>query len=1075
MKQFLLFPTLLFGVLLFGTARCIAQTTAAEKPSLNLVPYPKQVEFNEGQFLIDHSGSYVLLVPQGFSDAAVAGIVAEFQQLKLPLPKVEERMDFAKSIRITAEQPAIIALKLPNMPAEDKQTEAYALSVQDKGIIAIASGDAGLYYAAQTLRQLIRANVTPTASGGSLPCMTIHDEPSLRWRCWQDDFTRGPSPKLDFLKKQLALGSEFKHNLFTYYMQNQFEYKKYPNAAPKDGALLQEELSQAVAFAKEHYLDILGNQQSFAHSTGFLSVPELAHLGEAGYILSPTEPKVYDFLNDLYSEHCPLTPFGFFNVCCDETWDLAKQKPESIELAKKIGVSGVYVQHILKVYDLLKKHNKRMMMWGDIIVKHPQELSRIPKDVIMSCWWYYEPCSIEQYEAWVKPIAESGFEFWICPGQSNWSRILPQIDTYVPNLQKFVDVGIRFGTTGMINTGWEDDGESVHGYTWHAIAWGAECAWNGGKTDYKEFNQRIGAILFGGQNNGATFAEAIDTLAELQSKHDLVFNKVFWDRDFIPRQTPAVVEKRAKPIVELAQRAIRLLETVKAEATVNAELLDSFLLGARRMELIGTRILDGLEVSQRYALAMALDLTDAAQKQKVLDELTAIAALIDKNRKQHRAIEAEFVRIWNNEAKSYALDWTTKRYDELDAWFGELQQKVQEVEKAVSEGGVETGLPDIGLISGRLGRNTAPNRVTSQTLSAQTPWKNPDALMRLGLTIEAGDVDRITFPVELDLNLPESCVDKNVEAYMIGVGNSEPKLIPAQLDSANVPQNPNRQRLTLLLPGLAKGATANVYVYFGLDEADTSFSSVSTTDGENGMKIIENDRVQIHLGPEGGHVYKWLDKYHDNLDMTDPGDSAHHGFSDHGHADRSKQFELVCMNNGPAMVRYGCFFEGELVKTLTVYADLPILDVITMTPTHYFWNFDDPDLFDADGKTPGTFLFSNGRTGPTPSKGSGLQTAEPDVFWVIKFNEQGWAHGMVTPEAPSRFVVGPGGGMGGVGIESNESRSHFVTNAWNHKNVLLPQWDMKILSSVVMEGLQRTHNLKNQPVVVQYAQEQPER
>ena len=1073
MKQFLLFGTLFFGVVCYVT-----ETTAAEKPELNLVPYPKHVKIEEGQFPLNNTGRYELSVPQGLSDAAVAGIIAEFQQRKFPVPEVVRRKDAKISITLS-----VIAdgrkkpLETPVLrnPAE-KQSESYALSVQKRGIAAVASGDAGLYYAVQTLRQLIRANVVPTESGGFLPCLTIQDEPSLRWRCWMDDFTRGPSPKWEYFQKELALGSEFKHNLFTYYMQNQFEYKKYPNAVPKDGTLLQEELKQAVATAKEHSLDILGCQQSFGHSAGFLSAPELNYLGEAGYILSPTEPKVYDFLNDLYSEHCPLTPFGFFNVCCDETWDLAKEKPESIELAKQIGVGGVYVQHILKVYDLLRRHNKRMMMWGDIIVKHPQELKKIPKDVIMLCWWYDDPYSVEQYAEWIKPIAESGFEFWVCPGQSNWSRILPQIDTYVPNIQKFVDVGIKYGTTGMLNTGWEDDGESLHDYTWHAIAWGAECAWNGGKTNYNEFNKRIGAVLFGGFNdtsagpsqNGAAFAEAINAIAELQTKCGLTGNGRFWERDFILRQTHSAVEKKAQQILELAQRAVRSLETVKAQATVNADLLDSFLFGAKRMELISVRMIDGLEASRRYTAASALDLTDPAQKKTAIDELEAVTKIIDKNRQSHNACKREFVRIWNIESKPFSLDHVTRRYDDLDAWFGELQQKVQEVQKTVSEGGIDT-LPDIGLAAGLPARKTSPSRVLTQKLSPETPWANPHALMRLGLTIEAGNVDRITFPVELDVNLPELCVGKNVEAFVIGEGNNAPQRIPAQLDSAlhfqnPNSQNPNRQRLTLLLPGLKKERTANVYVYFGLDNADTSSPSVSASDGENGMKVMTNDLVQIYLGSEGGHAYKWLVKDGGNLDMTDPGDSDYHGFSDHGFADRSQRFDLVCMNNGPAMMRYGCFFEEELVKTLTVYADLPVMEVMTADPTDYYWNFDDPDLFAADGQTPGSFLFSNGKTGSTPSKESNLQTGEQGVFWAIKTNGQGLAHGMVTPEAPSRFVIGPGGGMGGVGIQGSNARSHFVTFAGRL---------VKDLSAGTMEAIQNTYNLKNQPAVIQYAQEQP--
>jgi hypothetical protein len=91
-----------------------------------------------------------------------------------------------------------------------------------------------------------------------------------------------------------------------------------------------------------------------------------------------------------------------------------------------------------------------------------------------------------------------------------------------------------------------------------------------------------------------------------------------------------------------------------------------------------------------------------------------------------------------------------------------------------------------------------------------------------------------------------------------------------------------------------------------------------------------------------------------------------------------------------------------------------------------------------------------------------LQIREQGVFWAIKTNEQGLAHGMATPEATSRFVIGPGGGMGGVGIESSEPRSHFVT--------LAGRLDKK-QSTGIMDAIRDTFNLKNQPVVVQYAQE----
>ena len=717
-------------VLLCVLWSCVT-TWAQNVSDLRLVPFPKEVQF-DGEQRLSLKTNLQLHVSAKGKDILGMTTSDELKRAGFSEPQLIGN-EFAESefllLLVPVDTNSLLA-QLPPLPEQAGEGgsdvgESYTIHIKPNGIVCRGKSDVGLHYAVQTLRQLIRANVD---ADGTLPCMTIRDWPSLKYRCFQDDWTRGPSPKLDFLKKEIALGSEFKHNLFTYYMQNQFEYRKYPNAAPKDGALTQDEMKQVVAAAKEHSLEILGCQQSFSHSAGFLSTPGLEHLGEAGYILSPTEPKVYDFLNDLYSEHCALTPFELFNVCCDETWDLAKKKPESIELAKQIGVGGVYVQHILKVHELLKRHNKRMMMWGDIIVQHPQELKKIPKDVIMLCWWYYEPSSIEKYEEWVKPVAESGFEFWVCPGQSNWSRILPQIDTYVPNIQKFVDVGIRHGTTGMLNTGWEDDGESLHGYNWHAIAWGAECAWNGSQTDYEAFNKRIGPVLFGVK--GDEFGQAITLLAECQSTSGLgAGNGRFWNKDFLPLQRPEIVGKNAEKILELVQPAIRLLEITQEQATVNAELLDSFLLGARRMELIGTRMLDGLDVSRRYISLASLDLFEPANAKHVIEELEAMDRIIQKNRDAHTAIKTEFVRIWTEESKSYALDWTTKRYDAYDAWFAELQTGIRNAIKMFNENPAEAELPDIGL-QGEFARKTRPNRVVAgKLLPDDNFWANPDALL----------------------------------------------------------------------------------------------------------------------------------------------------------------------------------------------------------------------------------------------------------------------------------------------------------------------------------------------------------
>ena len=131
--------------------------------------------------------------------------------------------------------------------------------------------------------------------------------------------------------------------------------------------MLPDDLKTLVQYAKARQIDILGNQQSFGHLTWILKHPEYASLRETDYLLCPTKEESYQLLDDLYSEVCPLLPFPMFNVCCDETEGLGTGP--SKQLAEEIGVGGVYVRHIRRVHDLLKeKYNKRMMMWGDIIL-----------------------------------------------------------------------------------------------------------------------------------------------------------------------------------------------------------------------------------------------------------------------------------------------------------------------------------------------------------------------------------------------------------------------------------------------------------------------------------------------------------------------------------------------------------------------------------------------------------------------------------------------------------------------------------------------------------------------------------
>ncbi|NQT41533.1 MAG: hypothetical protein HQ581_28850, partial [Planctomycetes bacterium] len=303
------------------------------------------------------------------------------------------------------------------------------------------------------------------------------------------------------------------------------------------------------------------------------------------------------------------------------------------------------------------------------------------------------------------------------------------------------------------------------------------------------------------------------------------------------------------------------------------------------------------------------------------------------------------------------------------------------------------------------------------------------------------------------------------------IGDTAEQEIPAQLDAITSTEprgDPTaaQQRLTLVILGqIPKDRTATIVVYLGLPKPPAPLpGAVKMADADGAVRQLENDKVRLTLGPEGGHVYRWEVKAMENLDVTMPGETAWSGFSDMAQGHRSTPHKLRCTARGPALVQYTCSDPAGLVKTVNLFAGASWMEVITNEPVGHYWDFDNPRNFAADGPSPGTYQFSDGVTGPVGKQADGVpaQVKASNVRWGMKFNDRKLALGLITPEVAARHLVAPGAGAGGVGIEQSPAACHFVTFAGQLEGE----------PAEVMERLRQTLDFRNQPRVVVYAIEQ---
>jgi len=354
-----------------------------------------------------------------------------------------------------------------SLPDEAKE-EGYLLKIFNDKIIVAAYTEAGLFYGVQTLKQLIKAN----ADGDRLPCLSITDWPSLRYRGWMDDISRGPIPTMDFLKECIRKMAEYKQNYFTLYTEHVFKLREYPDIAPADG-ITAEQIEELTRYAADYHMEVIGNFQSFGHMAKILSIPFYEHLAENGDILNPANDSTYLFLDNVYKEIVPAYSSKFFNINCDETFGLGAGRSKA--MADEIGVDGIYAYHINRIDKLIKPYGKRIMMWGDIAVNNPGIINRLPKDLIILSWGYH---AAESFDDAILPFKQTGFDFMVAPGVSCWNEVWPGMMNAAINISNYVRDGYKLGAMGMMNTAWDDNGHNLFNANWHGLVWGAECSWN---------------------------------------------------------------------------------------------------------------------------------------------------------------------------------------------------------------------------------------------------------------------------------------------------------------------------------------------------------------------------------------------------------------------------------------------------------------------------------------------------------------------------------------------------------------------------------------------------------------------
>jgi hexosaminidase len=637
------FALLLFFGALFG----IPQTLIAADANPALLPMPR--EYTAGDAVNLDSGVSIAAGTDPEDQFAASDLAEWLKNLSVPeahghSPVLVEllRTPSRRAEKLLSQSGVIV-----DAPMHE---EGYAIVKTEKGLAVIADTSSGIFYGVQTVKQMV------VGSGHSavLHRATIRDWPAMRYRGLSDDLSRGPLPTLEFQKSQIRTLAAYKINIYSPYFENTLRYGSNPVPGLPGGSMTAEEARELVEYARPYHVTIIPEQEAFGHLHHVLQYEQ----GQPGSLA---------LIGQWFTEIAAIFPSPFLHIGADETADLGKGQTAAAVQSK--GLGAAYVDFLIQIHDKLAPLGRRLLFWGDIAMNDPQEVKRLPKDMIAVAWEYSpQP---DGFGRWLKPYVDAGMETWVAPGVNNWNRVYPDNDYALRNIQGFVRDGQAAHSTGMLNTVWNDDGEGLFQEDWYGVLFGAAAGWQPGSSDLAQFQGAYGNVFHGDQTGKINQAQ-LELMAIYQS---LDQSKVRESTDALFWADPWSVDGQAmalelRPLIHdmrmHAEQAITLLAQARNAGPLReTDAIDAMELGARKLDFIGQKFETAQLIASLYnkAYTTQSDSEGAKRIGGLLYTITGANGLCEDMRDGYSYTRLEYSQLWLRENRPYWLQNVLVRYD----------------------------------------------------------------------------------------------------------------------------------------------------------------------------------------------------------------------------------------------------------------------------------------------------------------------------------------------------------------------------------------------------------------------------
>jgi hexosaminidase len=336
---------------------------------------------------------------------------------------------------------------------DDLAPEAYRLTAGADGVEIRGGGPAGVFWGAQTLRQLLGASAfrgAPLAAGTGhrVPAAVIEDAPRFGWRGLMLDVARHFTAKSDVLRL-IDLLAAHKLNVFHFHLTDdqgwRVEILRHPRLTevgawrartkwghraselwddkPHGGYYTQDDIREIVAYAAARHISVVPEIDIPGHSQAAISAyPELGNTdvvdtgaltpwddwGVSPHVLAPTENtlRFYEGVLEEILELFPAEVSPFIHIggdeCVKDQWKAsatAQARIKELGVGDEDGLQSWFIRHF---DNWLAARGRRLVGWDEILE------GGLAPGAVVSSWRGY---------AGGITAAEAGHDVIMCPEQ----------------------------------------------------------------------------------------------------------------------------------------------------------------------------------------------------------------------------------------------------------------------------------------------------------------------------------------------------------------------------------------------------------------------------------------------------------------------------------------------------------------------------------------------------------------------------------------------------------------------------------------------------------------------------------